>query len=267
MTYRISEQKTNLRNKSIPRVDPVQELQTRIWLESIFRRYHLNRYSLQKVLNKGVPSDGVIFKWLRGVHVASLASANKVETLLPNSSKIYKLPLFTLLRNQPLKKSKLLTLMEPYLSDRSLPMWDLPNSKNGEDRTFATPYIFLQDSDALFQRGDLYGFQCILFLMRMAEVKNDQLMYLHYLKDAYKALPGLCRYRYFTSRWGEFLNAMIGLQTRMPLTTLLVKPNKNIIKEQIENKKHITFRAFRPRDPKTFRFIELQKTYHEATFE
>ena len=267
MRKTIPEKFANLTNKRISRTDPVDKLQTRLWLESIFRDFKISRQALQEKLSGDEESSGIVLKWLKGLHIATPASVAKVERCLPDSSQLFKLPLFSLMRNKPVKKKQLLTLMAPYISDTSLPLWNLPCSQNGEDRFFAMPSILLKDSDSLFQRGDLYGFQCILFLMRMAEANNDQLMYLHFLKDAYKALPGLCRYRYFRNRWEEFLDAMIGLQSRMPLTNMLVMPNKNIIKEQIESKKHITFRAFRPRNPKTLRFADLQVPYYEATFE
>lgn len=267
MRKTIPERIANLTNKRISRVDPVDKLQTQLWLESIFRDFKISRHELQELLSGEEESSGIVLKWQKGFHIATPASVSKVERCLPGSSRLFKLPLFSLMRNKPVKKKQLLTLMAPYISNTSLHLWNLPGSQNGENSVFAMPSIFMKDSDSLFQRGDLYGFQCIIFLMRMAEANNDQLMYLHYLKDAYKALPGLCRYRYFTSRWEEFLNAIIGLQSRMPLTSMLVIPNSNIIKEQIENKKHITFRAFRPRNPKTLRFVDLQEPYYEATFE
>tara|TARA_R110001592_G_scaffold363263_1_gene682784 strand:+ start:8203 stop:9015 length:813 start_codon:yes stop_codon:yes gene_type:complete len=267
MRKTIPEHIANLTNKRISRFDPVDRLRTQLWLDSVFMNFKITKQQLQDMLSGEEESSGIVHKWYEGKHTVTPTSVEKVEKLLPNSSTVYELPIFTLLRNKPLKKKQLLNLMAPYLSDSSFPMWNLPNSQNGEDSSFAMPSIFLQDSDSLFQRGDLYGFQCILFLMRMAEAKNDQLMYLHYLKDAYKALPGLCRYRYFTGRWEEFLDAMIGLQSRMPLTSMLVMPNKKIIKKQIESKQHITFRAFRPRNPKTLRFVDLQEPYYEATFE
>lgn len=266
MRKTIPEQIAKLTNKRLSRVDPIDKLQTRLWLESVFRDFKISRQELQEILNGEEESSGIVLKWLKGLHIARPSSVARVERCLTGSSKLFKHPLFCLMRNKPIKKKQLLTLMAPYISDSRLPTWKLPCSQNGEHSNFAMPYILFEDSDALFQRGDLYGFQCILFLMRLAETQNDQLMYLQYLKDAYKALPGLCRYRYFTSRWEEFLDAMIGLQSRMPLTAMLVMPNKNIIKEQIDSKSHITLRELRPRNPETLRFVDLKEPYYEATF-
>lgn len=266
MRRTVPEQLAYLTNKRLSRVDPIDKLQTRIWLESVFRDFKISRHELQTILSDGEESSGIVLKWLKGNHVAKPSSVLRVEHYFPGSSRLLELPLFTLMRNKPIRKKQLLSLMSPYIAENSIPMWNLPSSQNGDKRFFAMPSIFLQDSDALFQRGDLYGFQSILFLMRMAESQNNQLMYLHYLKDAYRALPGLCRYRYFTNRWEAFLDAMIGLQSRMPLTAMLVKPNKNIIKEQINSTSHITLRAFRPRNPESLRFVDLQEPYYEASF-
>ena len=156
--------------------------------------------------------------------------------------------------------------MSSQIIDRVFPAWQLPVSQNGENKEFAIPKMYIYDLDSLFQRGALYGFQCIVYLMRKAEIENNNLAFLEYLKFAYRAFPGLCRYRYFTHRWPQFLDALIRLHSRVPLTVMIVSPNRKVIKRQIENKKHVLRRGFTLQGERTFSHQAHEEPFYSASF-
>lgn len=267
MNITVVERMAKLQNKRRSRVDPIDYLQTRLWVESTLKDYRISRRELEAKLSGESESSGIVLKWLRGVHYATQVSVDQVAKLYPGSSHIYDLPIFQLLKNKPISKSALKKSVASYLPDSGLQMWSFPLTQNGEDDGWPAPTTHIFDPETLFQRGDIYGFMGLLYLVRKAEIENDHFGHLESIKYAYRALPGLCRYKYFRRRWKEFYEALIGIQCRMPASSMMLMPKRDIIQKQVEAKYHMTLECLRPRDPATFNSpIELELPFLEARF-
>ena len=145
-------------------------------------------------------------------------------------------------------------------------LWDFSLYQNGNRNSQLTPLCFRDDTDSLFQRGDIYGFLGILFHVRMTESLKDTDMHLLYMTEAYRAFPGLCRYHHFKNRWKEFYKLLLDIHMRVMPTWFQLKPDLKLIKSQIFAKEHITCRRYQLRDPTTHRFIEPTTPYNLAKF-
>lgn len=242
-------------------------LKTRLWLEYVLRTEKISRHELQKQYSAGAEPSNIILNWFKGEFSAKPNSVRKVTKKFPGSNFIYDLELFDLMEDKKLSKKRLKEIVSPYINiDDPLDHWNFPLTQNGEPNGFLTPPATRNDTESLFHRGDLYGFIGILYHVRLAEAMKDYELYVKYIADAYRAFPGLCRYKHFRKRWEELLDALISIQQRMATSTFLVMPDTAKLKEQIFAKEHITYRPFWKRDPITFRFIEPDKPYILSEF-
>ena len=204
-------------------------------------------------------------RWLKGLQAVGPSSVAKITSVFPNSDQIYNLPVFDLLETG-ISRAKINQLIATHTISQP-PMfttWQLPAIKVGNQEL--PMIIHRDDSDQLFQRGDIYGFIAILILLREAELNNDVIRHEALIKDAYRAFPGFCRDKRFKKRWEEFYASLVHIHNNMYSSARLVKPKKEVIKAQIFSKEHRTFRLLRPRSPIDGRFIEPEKPYREAGF-
>lgn len=267
MRYTDAEALLRLKGERLPSTDRCDTLRTRIWLETIFREHQLSRDGVAKLLplGDGEPS-GIVLQWLKGKHAAKPSRAARLAKILPGSDFVYNLPLFDLLRNKPVRKSQFDQWVSHYQNpDDRIPLWRFPQPEQSQPSRFPVPPCLLFDSNALFERGDVYGLIGILYLVRKAEVENDAEAHLDYLKDAYRALPGACRHRAFRRHWREFYNCLLAIHARVPTSLLLLRPEPNVIEAQVTAKTHVTRRILRPRDPLTHRFTELELPFVQAS--
>lgn len=255
-------------NKRRSKSNILGQLRTRLWLESILRDNKITRMQLQKMYSGDSEPSHIILKWFKGDFTATYKSVDKMEKIIQGSSFIYKLPLFDLLEDKDITEKRLREIVQPYINARNpLSQWDFPYTQNGDSNGLLAPPAFRSDTETLFYRGDIYGFIGILYHVRLAETRKDSDLHLHYISEAYRAFPGLCRYRHFRRRWEELLQALISIHSRLTISSFLIMPNQKLIKEQIFAKEHITYRLFRARDSKSFRFTEPEKPFIVAEFD
>lgn len=260
----------SLNRRTACKTSSLKKLQTISWIKTTFHDYKVSPETLQSnVFKKGDDDDasGIVYKWLRGEHHASKTSVNRVAEQYPGSGDIFNSPIFQLLENKRITKAKLEKIISPYLSEPPLRIWHLPfddQNVNGLPVSLITHEI---DSDTLFQRGDIYGFMAILYLVRKAEIENDLSNHIFYMKDAYRAFPAFCKNRYFNHNWDDYLTALVKIQSRMSASLYLLIPDFDTIKRQALSQQLITLRVLRPMDPMTHRFIPLKEPYREASFD
>jgi hypothetical protein len=268
MYYSIRERIVHLLGKKISSKDESAVLQTRIWLENIFRTYGIGRHELSGQIGAvGAESTGIVLKWLKGIHAAKKGQVKKMASIFEGSDYAYELPLFKLFMDKPISKAQLNRIMEPYIFTSGLfKLWKFPYPDHSENKGRPFPPCLINDTEALIERGDLYGFTAILYLLRMAETERDALNHAHYVACAYSALPSLCRQRLFTKRWKEVLDCLRSLHYRLPTSILLVRPIVPIIRKQIFSAEHITRQSLRPRDPVTGTFTELELPYQTPEY-
>ena len=204
-------------------------------------------------------------RWLKGLQAVGPSSVAKIAAVFPNSDKIYQLPIFDLLETD-ISRAKISQLIATYTISQPpiFTSWQLPPINIGTHEL--SMLIHKDDSDQLFQRGDIHGFMAILILLREAELNDDVIRHEALIKDAYRALPGFCRDKRFKKRWEEFYSALTLIHCNMYSSLKLVQPRKDIIKEQIFAKEHSTLRVLRPRSPVDGRFVEPEKPFREAGF-
>lgn len=255
-------------NKRTSSKTPVGILQTRIWLENILRTHRISRKEFTKKIatENGDPS-GIVLRWLKGQHNVKESRVENLAKIFEGSDVPYKLPLFKLLRNRPLKKTDLCKIMSPYMnSSKSIPLWKFPEPDQPENMGLSFPHCQTNDIETLIERGDIYGFTAILYWVRIAEAEKDADAHFYYMAAAYRSFPGLCRNQLFRKRWREVLDCLQSIHCRVMTSMFLLKPIPSVIETQIFSKSHITRRILRPRDPKTLRFTELEQPFEIADF-
>jgi hypothetical protein len=254
----------NIRTRK-PRTS-VSKLQTRVWIDCILREHQLDKTQLESSLSNGSDPKGQVYKWLRGANCVTESKVRQIDRVLPGSKEVFNLPLFDLLQNRPIKKSELIRLVSPYSDNNDdLIFWRLPEIYKGEDDGISIPIILPDNLDMLYQRGGIFSFIAILYIVRRSESEGDAYLHLEAVKHAYKSFPSLARHQDFIGHWQDILKAFQLIHLRVPTSALLVQPDIDIIKKQIESEHFITLRELRPRHPLTHRFEDNETPYKEAT--
>ena len=206
-----------------------------------------------------------VYKWLRGDNSVTKSKVDQVDNILPGSSVVFNLPLFDLLQNKTIRKSQLNRLISDYCDSDSL-FWKLPKTYKGAPDGESLPIDSIYNVDLLYQRGGIFSFIAILYIVRLAEVKKDSFLHLKAVMYAYKSFPSLARHPDFIGHWEDILTAFIQVHHRVEITMLKLTPNFETIKEQIESKNFITLRKLRPRHPVTGHFMDNAPTFIETKF-
>jgi hypothetical protein len=268
MRYSIKERLYHLMKKRTPSKNEAEILRTKIWLENIMQNHGVGRQELSKMIDtKGGESTRTVSRWHKGTHAAKQKQVNEIAKIFEGSELIYNLPVFRLLMNKPIRKAELTKIVAPYISKiAGLQCWVFPDPCHPENKGRPFPPCFINDAETLIERGDLYGFTAIIYLVRLAEAERNALDHMQYMKCAYRALPGLCRHPSFTEYWKEALNCLKLIHYRVTTSILLVRPIVEVIEKQILSQEHITRTVLRPRDPETQQFTELETPYELADF-
>jgi hypothetical protein len=268
MRYSIKERLHRLMKKRVPSKDEAEILRNKVWLENILQNHGVGRKELAKLIDtKGGESTRTVSRWFKGTHAAKQKHVKEVAKIFEGSELFYELPVFRLLMNKPIRKAELTKIVAPYISKiAGLQSWVFPDPYQPENKDLPFPPCFINDTETLIERGDLYGFTAIIYLVRLAEAERNALNHMLYIQCAYRALPGLCRHPLFAKYWEEALSCLKNIHYREMTSILLVRPIDAIIKKQIFSPEHITRRLLRPRDPETHRFTELETPYELAEF-
>lgn len=267
MELTISENISRMSGRRLHKKHHSEVLRTRIWLEQIFRTHRINRFEFANIINAENEPTGIVNKWLKGEHAVKKNRVMRIAKTLEGSDLAYLLPIFELLKDKPYSTSTLDKLMAAYIVDfGGLKCWKFPEAEHCEKFDLHPSYTPIFNTQDLIERGDVYGFAGILYLLRRAEAEKKALMHLEFIKDAYQAFPGMCRTSPIRNRWKEALECLTIIQARVPTSVLLVRPNLDVIQKQIEAKTHITRRALRPRNKDTQRFLDLEEAFQCAEF-
>jgi hypothetical protein len=245
----------------------VATLRTRLWLEAIFRDNKISRKEFEILISNDMEPSGQVLKWLKGRNSVTRLKVNSVAKLLPDSNQVYLLPLFYLLENKPISKNQLQRYMTGHINkDDQLFFWKLPDTYNGMPDGLPIQVIFENNLDMLYQRGGIFGFIAIMYVMRKAEAERDADLHLEAVKFAYKSFPSFARHPHFKKRWREILSALIGVHSRVTTSILQVLPDDKELETQINTKVFTTYREHRPRHHITGRFIDNNDPFHVAQF-
>lgn len=267
MDFTISENISRMTGRRLNKKHHSEVLRTRIWLEQIFRTQRINRREFTNIINPENEPTGIVLKWLKGEHTVKKNRVMRIAKTFEGSDSAYLLPMFELLKDKPYSKRTLDKLMAEYLADfGGLKCWKFPEAADNKNFALQPSTIPISNTQGLIERGDVYGFAGILYLLRRAEAEKNTLLHLNYIQDAYQAFPGMCRTTPIRKRWEEALECLMIIHARVPTSLLLVRPNVDVIQKQIQAKTHITIRALRPRNKDNHRFLDLEEAFQCAEF-
>lgn len=251
-----------LTGKKSPRTSDPKALRTQVCLTYALHRTGLNLNALaNQFLTHHEDRSGLIYKWNQG-QVISRKSAMRLGKGIPGLVELYDVALYELLEDRPLTIGQVRRLLKQYEGTRgSLIPWVFPNDDVLKaQRRYLPPYI-REDTSRLVMRGDIYGFTAIVGLVREAEAQGCTETHLLYCADMYRALPGLGRLPWFHQHFDLLRRCIESIHARRPLSFMLLKPDWDIIRRQIEAPVHEPIRERRPRDPNTGRFAELEDPF------
>ena len=250
--------------KTSKKADPAFRLQTLAWLSDVLTQTGLTISGLSRELSKarGSKNYNLPKKWKKGTNIGKETMQTISREYSPQSEQIYNLPIYELLANRPVSKTTVRKLMAPYESSipfgpkRKLFTWSFPNDDLVLKQGRLTPTISREDTESLFQRGDIYGFIGILANCREAESAGDLWRFISALRDAYRAIPSLA----FISPWEDHIDILLGCVHRIHVRSItafhIMGVDLDTVADQISSRTFESKREQRARNPKTRRFVE-----------
>jgi len=267
MNKSIIEKLNKLTGRRRSNTNEIMKLRHDIWADELFIDKKVSYIKLDKLLHSKLLKSrrsNIAEKWFNRVHVIKPDHVEAVEELHKGSSCLYKLPLWELLEDRPIGPKRLKKLVEQWIFEGRIPMWNLPEGQYGE------PHLRLkfavEDVESLFRRADIYGFIGILYLLRLSEAKKEGLTHFNLIGVAYRALAGLCRHPGFKKYWRVFYEAVNKLQSRVPTSLLLLEGLPDIIEAQIKASEHIYHMEDNHPPLLKYRYVEPEYPFREAGF-
>lgn len=243
--------------------DLAYRLRTQAWLSDILLQSGLSVSGLVRKLSeiKGSKNYNLPKKWKKGINITKPTMEWVSNAIAPESKDIYNLPLYELLSNRKLSSRKIRRLIQPYekhlFGSSKFPSWSFPNDKVLLRHRRLTLSFLRDDTESLFQRGDIYGFIAILAILREAEAKGDLWKFISALRDAYRCIPSLS----YNHPWEDYTDiitqCVCQIHFRSIAATSIMGVDTEILKQQVESEFEPK-RELRKRDPRTKRFIELE---------
>jgi len=245
----------------------VDKIKGQIWIENFFRVSGINKKELSKTFSPPRNSSKTISNWLNGLNRPSDKSVDKIETIYKGSSTIFYLPVFKLLELEITRE----TLSHIYSSFESKSFsnhWQFTDLYDDEYHESLDEIVLIEKyhADFLFQLGGIHGFTGILWNLRNAELGNNQDLYNHYVRYAYKSLPSFCRNKAFISHWKEILSLLRTIHRKNYYSYIRIKPIKTLLAEQIHSKHLVTVTSERPTQIDDLRPLPLPSPYEEPLF-
>lgn len=193
-------------------------------------------------------------KWASGELIPTGKSVRKLDKDYPDTAWVYQLPLFELLANRRLAIPEIGRLMQPYTEKHSLPYWSFPNDET-RDHEIA---IFKEDSQGLFQQGDIYGFMAILSLVRESETLLDPDIHLAHLANLFRAVPAIGKLPWIKPHIPLLRECLETIRSRRPSALVDIRVDWDVIQKQIEDPKFSPNREKRPWNADTGRFLDIE---------
>lgn len=248
-----------------PKYSEIDILKTQVWLGSLLLRNDLSLKDLSQIYYGRREPTGTIRNWSEGKHIANRASVERIERHFRGSSAVFDLPVFDLL-NRTISKRTLTQLFEQYTKNHIGKTWNFPIDSFFHKEKYEQ-FIYRDNSKALLNFGGVFGFIGILMLLREAELNKDATTHFLLLQDAYRALPGFCRHRYFRDHWEKFFESFYSIHFNMYLSAMFLLPKIDIIEKQIFSDPNITSKQLRPQFSSGGCFDEPELPYEIAGFE
>jgi len=170
---------------------------------------------------------------------------------------VYSHPVFDLLRDRPIGRRRIGTLLKRYQnSTQKIPLWCFGDESKRIPKLRFIPILSRHDTSALWQRGDLDGFTVILGLVREAEAIAATDAHIHRVADLYRAFPAVARIPWFRPFTPLLRRCVERIHLRNLISHFWWRIDWNVIDAQIRSRHHETARLRWTRDRRTGRFVE-----------
>jgi len=221
--------------------------------ERAFAREHVYR---------GRTDSRLFDKWRSDETALSRISAERLDRSLPGTAELFSLPLFELLSAAPLGVRRIRQLLHRYrappTSSAFAPYWRLHRGSRS-DRRNASVYVYLEeDTHSLFESNSLDAFIIILGVVRMSEVRGDELKHQLALQDLFRSLPAVLRLPWFRVHAEVLIELIEKIRGKVWNSVLMFDVDMEAIWHQTDDLEHQPRYELRPTDPQTGRVIELQ---------
>lgn len=206
------------------RKPPWKSLRGRIWLDHAIWLSGLSPSEFARVyVERNRSASNLFAKWRAGTAIPSRNSALSLERHLPGTLWLFDLPLFPLLADEPISKSKLKRLTDSYLRTNFIGAraWRLP----GEDKAMYTTWW----PTGLVYRGDIWGLFALIGMVRLAELEGDFLGHIDASKHAFRALPAMLQIPWAKSSVPQIYDLIEAVRIRMPYSLNIFSVDWNII--------------------------------------
>lgn len=237
------------------RQTPERRLRGRLWFSYVLhsQEWDVNEFADQGIRNS-LDYHRLVPKWESGKLVPDYTSAKELEADRPGTIWAFELPLFPLLANKELSVREIWRLMRPYMTGESLPYWSFPNDKTRDHEIT----ILKEDSQGLFQQGDIYGFMAILSLVRESETLRDTDMHLAHLANLFRAVPAIGKLPWIKPHVPLLRECLEIISSRRPSALVDIRVDWDVIQKQIEDPEFSPNRELRPWRPNTGRFLDIE---------
>lgn len=244
--------------KSSLDTQPLRELRGRVWLGQALHLCGLNLQEFTRVhIVRNRTRSNLVQKWENGDVAPSKHTVAAVERSLPGSRWIYDLPLWELLRNEPISKQRLRGITASLTTTLGLQLWWFP----GDDARFAqrkVPIAIYPDTDRLVARNDIWGLVGCVLRTRLCEQDRAEGEHLNESMNMFRAMPGALKLPGFRPYAEELLSSLMALRSRVLLTALLYDVDLDVILRQADDPLHQPWRELRGRDPQTHRCVDIE---------
>lgn len=230
-------------NQPPERRTPWRALRGNLWLDHAVWLSRLEWAQFERIcIQRNRSASKLGAKWRAGTTLPTRSSALAMERVLPGTAWVFDLPLFQLLSNAPLPRSRLIALTSNFREPGAVidTDWVLPHA-DGVARC--------SDSKTLLYRGDLWGLFGLVGTMRWAELEGDDYGHLESSQDAFRALPAMLRTPWAAASVPMLYELLERLRRRVPYTRDAYRVNWERIEALASRPDFSADPGGRPRDP------------------
>lgn len=240
------------------RTQPLRDLRGRAWLSYALYLSGLDLGEFAEVyVSRGRARSNLVWKWQHGLASPSKLSVAAVEDSLPGTRWVYDLPLWELLRNEPISLPCLKTMVGELTAERGVRVWWFP----GDDARIeqrCVPIALYPDTNQLVARNDIWGLVGCVLRTRLCEQDRAEGEHTSVSMNMFRALPGALRLPGLRPYAEELFSSLNAVRARVPTSLLLYDVDMDLILRQADDPMHQPWRERRNRDPETLRFVDIE---------
>lgn len=192
-----------------------------------------------------------LHRWLSGKSHPERVSAVKLEADLPGTLEVFDWPCFPLLDSAELSEAKIARLMAhiPQLKNPGMVVFKFQD---------ALPTAWLGDSSVAVARGDIWGLTLAVWAARLAEAGRDEHAHLEHCKNMYRALPKVLQTPWIAKALPSLKECLADVQRGFHYSKAMFDVDWSVIARQAADPMFEPCREWRPKDPATGRFLDIE---------